>query len=38
MIPFIQNVQNGQIQREGGLGLKIGEGLCEIANGYKIVL
>ena len=38
MIPFIGNVQNGQIHRESDLDSRIREGLCEIANGCKILL
>ena len=38
MIPFIGNVQNGQIRRESDLGWRIGEGLCEIAGGCKVLL
>lgn len=38
MIPFIRNVQNGQIHRESELGLRTGEGLCEIADGSRILL
>ena len=38
MIPFIGNVQNGQIRRESDLGSRTGEGLCEIAGGCKVLL